>query len=144
MYVLPQAKYNLNLLTRLSKGVNQTLVPLQTLRVPLVSSLASASASTSSCTSPALTATLSVLRDSTATRSTRGSSGSTGASRRVGTAGAELAVNEGQCLLSVHLSVALMRVRVIAVAAVGVRGITVALDLACGRALETRWAGGEL
>jgi hypothetical protein len=115
------------------------LLHLQALRVPLVSSLASASASANSSASPSLTTTLSVLRNGTATRSTRGSSG-----RRVGAGGAELAVDEGQCLLSVHVSVALVRVRVVAVAAVGVGSVAVALDLAGGWALETRWAGGEL
>lgn len=121
------------------KGINQTLIPLQALRVPLVSSLAGASASASSSASPSLTATLAILSNSAAT--SRGGSGS----RRGGAgAAAELAVDEGECLLSIHVSVALMRGRVVAVAAVGVSGIAVALDLACGWALESRWAGGEL
>jgi hypothetical protein len=140
----PPNKYNLNLLTCPINDINQTLPPLQALRVPLVSSLASASASANSCASPSLTTTLSVLRNGTATRSTRGSSGDTGASRWVGAGGAELAVDEGQCLLPVHVSVALVRVRVVAVAAVRISRVAVALDLACGWALETRWAGGEL
>lgn len=119
------------------------LVHLEALRVPLVSSLAGASASASSRASPTLTATLAVFRNSTAACSARGN-GDIGVSRRVGGAAAEFAVDEGQCLLSVHGTVALVGVSIVAVAAVGISGIAVALDLACGWALETRWAGGEL
>lgn len=117
------------------------LVLLQALRVPLVSSLASASTLASSRASPALSTALTVLRNGTATRS---STGGTGGSCWSCGAATEFAVDEGQRLLPVHGSVTLMRVCVVTVAAVWVRGITVALDLACGWTLEARWARGEL
>ena len=56
----------------------------------------------------------------------------------------KLALDESESLRAVLVDVLLVGVGIVAVAAVGVRGITVALDLACGWALETRWAGGEL
>lgn len=144
LYMISPTKYNPNILSYPVKGINQMLVSLQTLRVPLVSSLASAPTRTSSRASPALTTTLTVLRNGTATRSARRSNGNTGASWRSGAAATEFAVDEGQCLLPVHGSVALMRICVVTVAAVWVRGITIALDLACGWTLEARWAGGKL
>lgn len=144
MYVLPPAKYNPNLLTCLIIDINQMLLSLQALRVPLVSSLASASACADSSASPSLTTTLSVLRNSTATSSSCGLGRHTSVGWWAGAAGTELAVDEGQCLLSVHVAVALVRVGVVAVAAVRIGGITVALDLAGGWALESRWAGGKL
>lgn len=60
------------------------------------------------------------------------------------TRGAELALDEGESLLAVFRAVALVDAGVIAIAAVRIRRVAVALDLAADRALEASRTGIKL
>ena len=89
-----------------------------------------------------LTTALSPLRRAVATRRSSGSRQVAGArrsrrrpggsSRSTAGAAAELALDESESGLTINLAVALVNVRVIPGAAVGVCAVAVALNLACG------------
>lgn len=122
------------------------LPPLQTLTIPTITSRTRPRTLTRRRPRPPLPPTLSPMRNRPRRRlrrlrhGRRGRGGRGGGSRVAG----ELAIHKGQRALPVLGGVALVRVRVVAVAAVGVSGVAVALDFGGGGALEARGAGGEL
>lgn len=119
---------------------------LQTLRVISVGSLASAPRSAARRPGPPLPTTLPPLGRT----SSSAAAPSTVVAAAVVTPTAsttsrpKLAVDEGESLLAIHADVALVRGLAVPVAAVGVRGVAVGLNLGRVGADEARRTGGEL
>jgi len=79
----------------------------------------------------------------------RGNASSGGGGRGRGDGGratrsVELVLDECECCLAIHVTIALMRVGVVSVAAVRVRCVTIGLNFGSRWALEASWTGCEL
>lgn len=136
----------MELCTSLTLCFNPSDILLQTLRVPLVRRLAR-SLRAASRAHPTRTSTLPIQgRTSSATGRGRPTRRRGWGTTVVAAAVAELALDECESLLAVLAAVLLVRVGVVACAAVWVRRVAVALHLGAGvgRADVAAGAGGEL